>query len=600
MPPKNSPLFAHQPDGILRGAADEYTLLDFLDKGGAMGDSYTALSKRTNEKVFIKTPHVPLNEAWDQFLLKDRLARVFGSLFSEYANFSRLNELNCVARIKDAGFVPYMSPLLSYSVLLPFLVEEYVDGKDLRNHFSDNFNGLSNAKEWFDYAQAIVEVLDRVHQCQVVHGDIHPGNLMVRSGTHGNVDGTSGIVLIDFGQAFLADCSLGAPGARRRNQLNYYNAPESRAGQQWDHTADIYSLGGVLFYLATGANPTMPEGGVDRAGIIAEQIERKNPALIREAPSIPHIIAKATADKRSRRFGSVGDFKRDLRIFRPGIRADLVTDRPKDLKTTLRNLEKVAEIANPFLRMMAIDAIVEAQKKLQLLIQPRPRFEIHGDRETLISGLLPYLGVLGKGDAYWATTALIFWQRQNLGYNGRFMAMNEKMVRDGASIKRVFLLTEKERGEELWVHIVKAHERIFRHLLDSVGSPDAGGETAQTVQDLESRFSLRYSIVTEDEQRALLSVDHIVGMWVHEGTYTAISFGMGPDDQSVRKATFWSPDTATAEGKLEAMRIHYQAATRVPLSRSEETPKTDGPVSTATFKTNIDLFTKEGAKSSKH
>ncbi len=92
-------------------------------------------------------------------------------------------------------------------------------------------------------AIGICRGLEAIHEANLVHGDITMGNILVA-----NQSGQITPKLTDFGLSWNADD--GHPnflGGTRR-----YLAPEQLNGSRWNHRADIYSLGAVLFFLFSG------------------------------------------------------------------------------------------------------------------------------------------------------------------------------------------------------------------------------------------------------------------------------------------------------------------------------------------------------------
>lgn len=92
-------------------------------------------------------------------------------------------------------------------------------------------------------AIGICRGLEAIHEANLVHGDITMGNILLA-----NQSGQITPKLTDFGLSWNADD--GHPnflGGTRR-----YLAPEQLNGSRWNHRADIYSLGAVLFFLFSG------------------------------------------------------------------------------------------------------------------------------------------------------------------------------------------------------------------------------------------------------------------------------------------------------------------------------------------------------------
>jgi eukaryotic-like serine/threonine-protein kinase len=93
--------------------------------------------------------------------------------------------------------------------------------------------------------------LDHLHSRGLVHRDLKPANVFLRPG-----DGTTRVTLLDFGLSCRANAAR--PVDRRSTQrvgTMQYAAPEQIRGEPVDARADIYSLGCILYELATGLRP---------------------------------------------------------------------------------------------------------------------------------------------------------------------------------------------------------------------------------------------------------------------------------------------------------------------------------------------------------
>jgi predicted Ser/Thr protein kinase len=130
-----------------------------------------------------------------------------------------------------------------------YLVMEYVEGKEIK--------GPLPLKKVIEYASQICDALDAAHRKGIVHRDIKPSNILVTRG---------GIKVLDFGLAKMAGQeALTRHGAVMGTPA--YMAPEQWEGKEADARSDIYSLGLVVYEMATGERApgkTLEPAALDR------------------------------------------------------------------------------------------------------------------------------------------------------------------------------------------------------------------------------------------------------------------------------------------------------------------------------------------------
>ena len=143
--------------------------------------------------------------------------------------------------------------------------------------------------------------LGAAHNASIYHRDIKPGNIFVRS------DGI--LKILDFGVARLASSSMTAAGFIVGTPD--YMSPEQARGADIDGRSDIFSLGGVFYFMLTGRKP-FPATDLPS---LFRQIQNDDPAplLEREAPpELAAVIMKALSKKPETRYQTCQDLLADL------------------------------------------------------------------------------------------------------------------------------------------------------------------------------------------------------------------------------------------------------------------------------------------------
>jgi Protein kinase domain len=183
----------------------------------------------------------------------------------------------------------YTAPVVSAGVddNPPWLATAYVPGPPLAEVVS-RYGPLPETAIW-RLAAGLTEALSVVHSCGLVHRDLKPGNvLLAADGPH----------VIDFGisRAFegtsvtSTGMVVGTPG---------YMSPEQAEGQQAGPPSDVFSLGCVLAYAATG---NAPFGGGSAAGVLYRVVTAE-PDLSEIPANLRQVLAACLAKNPAQRIG---------------------------------------------------------------------------------------------------------------------------------------------------------------------------------------------------------------------------------------------------------------------------------------------------------
>jgi len=193
---------------------------------------------------------------------------------------------------------------------IPFLTMELVDGQSLGKVIPAN--GLPLEK-LLPLAIPVAEALWAAHQKGIIHRDLKPANIMVTR------DGR--VKVLDFGLAktLLSDVAaaemptVAATGSGGTLGTVKYMSPEQARGDALDVRSDIFTLGVVLFEMATGHRPF---DGLTDAVVFDAILNKPAPQITRYAPDVPieldRLIMRALQKKVVDRYSSVADLLMDL------------------------------------------------------------------------------------------------------------------------------------------------------------------------------------------------------------------------------------------------------------------------------------------------
>ena len=190
-----------------------------------------------------------------------------------------------------------------------FIVMEFIDGRPLSSILKSA--GPLTAERTADVGAHVAAALGYAHKHGVIHRDVKPGNVLITD------DGQ--VKVTDFGiaRAINTEESLTQTGAVMGTAT--YFSPEQAEGIGVDARSDIYSLGVVMFEMATGRPPFLGETPV----AVASKHVRDSPPTPRELnPAIPPtfeaIILKSMAKDPGHRYATADDLRADLLRFNEG------------------------------------------------------------------------------------------------------------------------------------------------------------------------------------------------------------------------------------------------------------------------------------------
>jgi TolB-like protein/Tfp pilus assembly protein PilF len=209
-----------------------------------------------------------------------------------------------------------------------FLTMELVEGKSLDHIIPPG--GMPLAKV-FEIAVPLADALSSAHECGIVHRDLKPANVMITQENR--------IKVLDFGLAKLVedpDSETGDPALTAvPTELTAegmvmgtapYMSPEQVEGRAMDHRTDIFSLGIVLYEMATGKRPF---AGDTSAALISSILRDSPPTVTEINESLPRhlarIIQHCLEKDPEARYQSAKDVRNELKSLRREVDSGSVT-----------------------------------------------------------------------------------------------------------------------------------------------------------------------------------------------------------------------------------------------------------------------------------
>ena len=301
-----------------------YEVRSLVGKGG-MGEVYLAHDFTLRRSVALKVLRADLTTN------QDRLQRFEREAFAA----SSLNHPN-ILTIYEIG----------HENEHHFIVTEFVDGESLGQHLR---RAPFKLHEILEISIQIASALAAAHRAGIMHRDIKPDNIMLRSDRL--------VKVLDFGLAKLSEqesADLDKEALSKAMRLTmpgivmgtpHFMSPEQIRGQDVDTRTDIWSLGVVIYKMVTGH---LPFPGQTMSDVVAAVLTTNPPALTVYAPDahdeLERIVTKALRKEKEERYQSVKDLGLDLKTLKQRVEFEAELERTR---RTERSTEVVQAVTSP-------------------------------------------------------------------------------------------------------------------------------------------------------------------------------------------------------------------------------------------------------------
>ncbi|NLL82246.1 MAG: Stk1 family PASTA domain-containing Ser/Thr kinase [Tissierellia bacterium] len=326
---------------------NRYEIIEKVGEGG-MAKVYKAKCHLLNRYVAIKILR-------DEFTNDEQFIGKFRRESQAAASLSHPSILN----IYDVGVDEIDNNIIHYIVM------EFIDGKTLKELIKEN--GKLTIEKTISYSIQIAEALQNAHKNRIIHRDIKPHNIMITKEDR--------VKVTDFGIARAVTSSTVTTTSNVLGSVHYFS-PEQARGGYTDEKSDIYSLGIVIYEMATGK---VPYDGESPISVALKHIQEDIIAPSQIDDTIPKnleaIIVKCIQKRQSDRYNNVSDLIIDLKAI------------DNDLISLNSAQENDMESATKIIPTIDIKEEIEVNSKSE-------KRKVHSNKKKSKGGGVVFLGIL--------------------------------------------------------------------------------------------------------------------------------------------------------------------------------------------------------------
>ena len=421
-----------------------------------------------------------------------------------------------------------------------FIAMEFIDGETLRSHIHGK---ALPVEELLELGIQIAEALDAAHAEGIIHRDIKPANIFVTKRGRAKV--------LDFGLAKLvpkgvaiADADSGGDTSTSTSIAGIisgtpsYMSPEQVRGDALDARTDIFSLGLVLYEMATGRQAF----GGGTGGAIIEAVLTRPPVSVRSInpeipPALEAIIEKALHKDREQRYQHAADLLADLRRLKRNFdsgRTDQAGDSASRLASTAGPIssasQRISRATAQHSGSFRAPRVAKTIRSLAVLPfenvsrDPENDYLSDGITRSLINNLatVPKLRVMAQSTVFRYKGREIDPQAVGRELNVRAM-LTGRVMQSGGSLRIGTELVDVATGSQIWGAQFDRKPGDIFVIQDEISSEISGKLRLELTRAEKKRLVKRH---TEDAEayRLYLQGHHHWNRWTEEGFYKAIGY----------------------------------------------------------------------------